>query len=175
LINALNRKFFKEIEKGQEKGDKFLINIFTKKGHKRKEIFTSLKKMFENYADYSYNYVLADESDFERQVKEADVIYIHGGDTPTLLTTMKKFPNFKKLIIGKTVTGSSAGAYVLSEYYYTNSLDIVVKGLGILPVRTRCHYKGEDKKIDEKFAEFPESLKYELVLLKDCEYKVIYK
>ena len=118
--------------------------------------------------------VKATEENFIEEIKSADVIYIRGGDTQKLKDTLDGYPGFKELIKGKTVAGSSAGAYVLSTYYYTNSKGKVLEGYGCLPLRVVCHYQStihpapEDSDPVANINKFNNNL--ELVLLKDHEW-----
>jgi len=92
------------------------------------------------------------------QLKNADVIYLRGGSTPALKAVLGEIRDLVDLVKGKIVVGSSAGAYVLSKYYYTHERDCIDKGLGILPIKTMCHYVEDraDKLRDLK--EFVEDL-----------------
>lgn len=69
---------------------------------------------------------------------------MHGGETLRLLETLKKYSNLEKLIDGKIVSGESAGAYVLSTYFYSKTAGGVFRGLGLVPVKTICHYIGKN-------------------------------
>jgi len=150
-----------------------LVCLFAKEKKYWQESFEIFVRLFKkNVTGKEIVFEAADKKRFRGQIKKADVIILQGGDTLKLLKALKKFRGFTKAIKGKIVVGSSAGAYVLSAYFYGNSTDAVYQGLGIVPFRTRCHYKGEISKIKEKFSQFPESLKYKLVLLKDFEHKV---
>jgi len=120
------------------------------------------------------NFLRATEENFIAQIKNADVLYMNGGTNHRLRETLEKYPDFLEVIKGKTVVGSSAGANVLSTYYFSNSRDGIFEGLGVLPIRLVCHY-GSDKfpiKNDPLglMKKYPENL--ELVVLKDFEWKV---
>lgn len=164
-----------EFVKGVNMDEQILLVFFAYDKEKWSNGYNFFSKLYSKYLGEEYNYVMADDSDFIKQVKQSKVIILHGGDVDKILNSLKRYPDFNSSIIGKIVVGSSAGAYALSEYGYGNDADKIFKGLGILPYRIRCHYKGEDKKIEEKFNEYPESLNYDLVILRDCEFKVFYK
>lgn len=55
---------------------------------------------------------------FVEQIKQADVIYLKGGNTNWLHDRLAEIPDLINLLSGKIVAGSSAGALVLSKYYY---------------------------------------------------------
>ncbi|MEA3449784.1 MAG: hypothetical protein U9Q85_02290 [Patescibacteria group bacterium] len=77
----------------------------------------------------------------------------------------------------KVVIGSSAGAYVLAEY----SIDYAdrsepVKRFGVLPIKIFCHFEESSLKVlEDKFKKVDKDNKFELVLLKNCETKIIVK
>lgn len=81
--------------------------------------------------------------DFIEQIKWADLIYMRGGDSHVLQGYLEKISNLENLWGGKVIAGSSAGALVLSKYYYENDDDSFNKGLGILPIKAICHYTDE--------------------------------
>jgi peptidase E len=90
--------------------------------------------------DKVLTFEVANEEHFVEQAKQADVIYLHGGSTPKLLSALKKFPGLKELFEGKTIAGDSAGANVLASFSFSVSGDGVLVGLGIVPIRLLCHY-----------------------------------
>ncbi len=113
---------------------------------------------------------VASKENFIEELQWADVVYLRGGDTLLLLSQIKKYPNFKKELLKKdVVAGSSAGVYFLAKYAFSNSRSIVYKGLGILDIKTNCHYK-EGKNLNEL-----DKLNGKLVLLEEGEYKIIEK
>lgn len=135
-------------------------------------------RIIENADNKKLNIVTATEDDFMNQIEKADSIYIRGGETDKLINTLKQYPDFKEVIKNKIISGSSAGAYVLSTYYASASKGGIHKGLGILPLRVICHYQSEIHKIDESkkhedpvalIEEYPKDL--ELIVLKDYEWK----
>lgn len=142
--NELNRTFLSEVVKGVPENGNILIVLFAVDAEKTEEQFANFKEKFTKYSEgKKLNFLQATKEDFLSQVKMADAIYIQGGNTERLKQMLAVYPSFAETIKGKTVAGSSAGAYVLSKYYYTNSQNKVLEGLGILPVRTVCHYQSE--------------------------------
>ncbi|MCB9802941.1 Type 1 glutamine amidotransferase-like domain-containing protein [Candidatus Nomurabacteria bacterium] len=108
-----------------------------------------------------FNFTIADDkiSNLIEQIKKADLIYLRGGQTDRLKDTLSKVKNLGGLLKDKVVVGSSAGAYVLSRYYYTNSKDIILNGLDILPIKTFCHYSEEKADKLDKLKQYEENLK----------------
>ncbi len=120
------------------------------------------------------NFEYATEEELLDQISASHAIYIHGGSTNKLLKVLRSYPDLGPLVAGKTVAGSSAGAYALSKFGTSHSEDAVREGLGLLPVRVVCHYESPTlppapgavaiiKKMDTDM---------ELVLLRDFEWKV---
>jgi len=97
-------------------------------------------------------------------------IYIRGGNVFKLLEVLKSYPKFLEVVEEKVIVGSSAGAYVLSKYFYSQEGRGIFDGLGILPIAITCHYKG-NQEVLELLKEKAEDL--EIVLLNDFEHKVI--
>ena len=100
----------------------------------------------------------------------ADAIFFRGGDIYMLLDKVNQYSNFKEeLLKKKLVSGSSAGVYFLSNYALSARRNIIYKGLGILPIKSNCHYtdyKKEAVKVLDKYSG-------ELVLLREGEFKVM--
>ncbi len=131
-------------------------------------------RILQRVGDRKITVILASTNNLIDQAKQAHAIDIIGGETEKLMETLKRFPDFTEAIKGKTVGGSSAGAYILSRYYHSASSDTVYEGFGLVPVRVICHY-GSDKfetrgNPMEQMKKYPENL--ELVTLRDCEWRV---
>ncbi len=95
---------------------------------------------------------VASKENFIEELQWADAVYFRGGETDMLLEQIKKYNNIKEeLLKKKIVAGSSAGVYFLSNYAYSSSRDVMYKGLGILPIKSNCHYEeGKDlSKLDD--------------------------
>lgn len=91
----------------------------------------------------------------ENKIRNADIIYIGGGDTIKLMTELEEY-NLKDLFIeavnsNKVIVGISAGAIMLCSEGYSDSLKIrgesdkydFIKGLGILPIVFSPHHSEE--------------------------------
>lgn len=135
--------------------------ILREKKNKWPTLFEQDKQLFVQVAPQkNLTFVLAQEESvvLSEQLKNADVIYLRGGSTPALKAVLGMVENLVDLLKDKIVVGSSAGAYVLSKYYYTHERDCIDEGLDVLPVKTMCHYVEDraDKLRDLK--EFAEGL-----------------
>lgn len=157
-----NRKFFSEGANGLSDGATILCVYFAREKEKWPKMFEQDKLNFSSVAQTkSFNFVLANDESHVLidQIKEADVIYIRGGDTEMLKEALSKVGDLHDLWKDKIISASSAGVYVLSKYYYSNSRDGIYKGFGILPIKTFCHYKEEKSDKLERLKKYGEDLK----------------
>ena len=118
---------------------------------------------------------MADEDSFKEQIETARAIFFSGGKMKKLMKILNDCSNFKDIIKGKILAGSSAGAYIFSTYYHSASDGEIYKGLGVLPIRIVCHYLSPKfnvtKEAITKIEKYSKDL--ELVVLRDYEYKII--
>lgn len=78
-----------------------------------------------------------------RCIKEADIIYAHGGDGDQLQEYLGQVDNLSELVAkNKRIGGGSAGTNCWVTNYYSNDNQAVCDGLGVLPIKTFCHYNG---------------------------------
>lgn len=146
-----NKKFFSEMTAGFEHPVKVLCVYFSRSTDEWDRLFQQDQESFSEAAparQIEFERAEKEPKIFNRQVKEADVIYMRGGTTKMLLDTLKTIENFSDLIKDKVVSGSSAGACVLSKYYCTGSHDAPIsEGLGILDIKTIVHYDPSNEKL----------------------------
>lgn len=165
--NSQNDEFYKEILKDTPDKLKVLLVYFAKEDDRIPVNKTEDLAHFEgNKGKKELNYEVATEKEFSQQVNRADIIHLHGGATLKLLEALKKHHNLKQLFEDKVMAGESAGAYVLSAYFYSKTAGGLYQGLGLVPVKTICHYIGEN---NDKL-ETPNNL--ESLLLPDYQFKV---
>lgn len=144
-----NKKFFQEMVKGFSKVN-ILCVYFAR--DKRLNVW-DWNKMFDDdkhqissaCPNVEITFVIANDkaSAFVEQIKESDVIYIRGGITQVLLEYLTGIPDLQSIWKDKIVVGCSAGALVLSKYYYDGDAGTYNSGLGILPIKTICHWGKE--------------------------------
>ena len=165
-----NDDFFQEILKSSPEKAKILLVYFAKETDKipanRDEDINQFNK---NKHRKALSFDVANEETFLKQVVWADIVYLHGGISLKLLNTLKQFSNLKQLFEGKIIAGDSAGANVLSAVFYSERAGGVFNGLGILPIRTICHYS---EKYKDKFVE--DTFGLETLFLLEYRYKVFY-
>lgn len=166
--NSGNDEFFKEILKGAPQNTKILLVYFAKGKNEYERMQREDAAQFEkNKGERDISFEIASLESFLQQVAQSDVIYLHGGNTSKLLKELKRCLGLRNLMDEKIVVGESAGAYVLSSCFYSKIESGIFEGLGFVPVKTICHYAGENA---EKLKECSDGL--ETLLLADYQYKV---
>ncbi|TSC70834.1 MAG: hypothetical protein G01um101449_262 [Parcubacteria group bacterium Gr01-1014_49] len=122
----------------------------------------------------NFDFVIATREGFISQIEKSDAICFYGGSTSKLMEILKTYPDLKPLLAGKTVAGSSAGAYALARFGPSHHEENVREGLGIVPVRVVCHYESSTLPPNEKAITMLQNMapEYELVLLRDFEWRV---
>lgn len=176
--NELNRTFYKEITHDIPNSATVLLCYFASKDEDNSRRFQEdSQRIKEQSQDKNLNFIQASEENFIDQLRQSDAFYMRGGSTPKLLGILKNYDNLKDKLDGKTIAGSSAGAYVIGKYsafHDDESGGKVREGLGLLPLRVVTHYESSDMPPN------PEALallvktapEMEIVKLKDFEWKV---
>ena len=168
-----NDSFFREMTLGMKGEVQVLLNYFSRKEDEVQEKFEQDKRsFFTNSKNKDLNFEIAEEKQLADQLKRADVMYMRGGNTSRLVEKMKYTKNHKKLFEGKVIAGSSAGAYALSKYYWGNDTRKIGKGLGILNIKTYCHYLPEDSLIIKMLLKHKENLP--LLVLQNYKWTIIF-
>lgn len=174
--NELNRSFFEELVKDIPNNGKLLMVFFASRDDDPSDTFQELKKKVEAAAGTGRNLtvVMATRENFLDEVKNSDAIYLHGGSTNKLLDVLRTFPSLKPLVEGKTVAGSSAGAYAIAAYGASHSEDAMREGMALAPLRVVCHYESPELPPAPGAVEVLKNTapELELVLLRDCEWEV---
>ncbi|MFH1694657.1 MAG: Type 1 glutamine amidotransferase-like domain-containing protein [Patescibacteria group bacterium] len=163
-----NNTFFAEALSTAPKEAKVLLVYFAKEEdrvEKNKE--EDVEQFNKNSGGKMLSFQVASKVDFVEQVKNSDVIYLHGGHTGKLLEALKEFPDFQEAIKGKIVAGDSAGPNVLCAAFYSMKVG-VGEGLGIIPIKIICHYREENK---DKLNDIRTDL--ETLFLPEFQFKVL--
>jgi peptidase E len=143
-LNEDNSDFYKEILKDAPKDAKILLVPFAKEADRAAISVDKITQEFNrNGGEKHISIAVANEEDFMRRLKDADVIYFHGGTSLKLLEALKRYPNLKEPLKGKIIAGESAGANVWSKFFYSPRADVVSEGLGLLPIKMIPHFKKE--------------------------------
>lgn len=99
-------------------------------------------KILSNNKEASLSFQNANLENFVDQVAWADVIVFRGGSTYDLMDNLKKVQGWQNHLAGKTIVGSSAGAYMLSSsYVVTDTTPQLAPGLGLLSIVIATHYR----------------------------------
>jgi peptidase E len=169
--NGDNREFFAQITEKVRDGGTVLVVYFARPTEEWTELLKQdAQSLTENANGKAIRVVMASGEDFLDQIQEADAIYMRGGDTDKLIASLKQFPELSERLVGKTVAGSSAGAYAIARYYWSNTKQGIFEGFGWAPVKVICHFDGNQVVVDAMNPTAPE---LELIVLRDCEWKEI--
>ncbi|MFW0861963.1 MAG: Type 1 glutamine amidotransferase-like domain-containing protein [Candidatus Komeilibacteria bacterium] len=168
--NPDNDKFYKEILNTDKKELSILIVLFAKPEEQQGDRKNKIIGLFEkNNKDKHLSYEVATQDGFINQLHKADIIFLHGGETLKLLDMLRKFDerySLYKLFNNKIIAGESAGAYVLSKWFYSKTEGGCFAGLSLVDVKTLCHYEGMN---EEKLKKCKAS---ETLLLPEHKYKI---
>lgn len=173
--NELNHSFYEEFAKDMPDKGTILLVYFASRYDDTSEVFREQSDRLTSLGGgKKFIFKHATKENFLEQIESADAVYFHGGSTNKLLAILRTYPDLHSLIQGKTVGGSSAGAYALAKYGASHSEDVMREGLGLIPLRVICHYESPElPPAEEAVAVLRNTAQeLELVLLKDCEWKV---
>lgn len=174
--NELNRGFYDEFMKNVPDGGAVLLVYFAARSDEdMPERIDEHKQMCKEAATgKNINFIVATREHFLDEVKLADAIFFNGGSTSKLMREIEPFRDLKSLMGGKTIVGSSAGAYMMAKYGASHTEEVVREGLGLVPVRLICHYQSSKLPPSDLSVEQLKktALELELVYLTDFEWKV---
>lgn len=158
-------------------GSRLLSCFFSQDPVDRHERFVEFKGWFDHAFGPTIVVEEAQEENFFDQLKVADILYLHGGETLRLIDALPDFDMFKKAIEGKTIVGSSAGANYLSNVFYSPNARKIRNGSGAAGVATIVHYGATDKMSLEEWAVVVQDVKKiaqsRVFLLPEGEFVVI--
>jgi peptidase E len=170
-----NDAFYRRVVELVPDGGTVLLVFFASQDEEHEKRFKEYEeRLMSRMGGKRLTLVLATKEHFMEQVKDADAVIMRGGSTDRLMSVLATYSNLKEAFEGKLVTGSSAGAYALSAFNYDKSSKVVRTGLGIVPVKTICHYQSgtvEDPGVEaepimrQAYPDIP------LLILKDAEWK----
>ena len=105
------------------------------------------------------------KAEVHQMFQESDLIYLGAGNTMTLLEAIAKWELealLKQVSKSKVMVGISAGANVLCEYGYSDSIQAqcqFIKGLGIVPCIFTPHAQQVERQSFDDDARFNEGMK----------------
>lgn len=173
--NELNRSFYEEFTRDIPDEAEILLVYFASRSHDTQEIFEEMSGKFQEHApNKTFTFTKAIQEHFLEELTRSDAVYFHGGDTNKLIEILRRYPDLKPLIEGKTIAGSSAGAYILATLGASHAEDRMREGLGLVPLRVVCHFESPEMPPAEGAVSLIRNTapELELVLLKDCEWRV---
>ncbi len=174
VSDPYNDSFCAEITKNLSDGDEVLFIGFARRDEEdRLKIYERDKGYILAQTNKDITVTNATYENLIEQIRNADVIFITGGETGELVKDIRKYPDFIDAIKGKVVAGSSAGAYLFSQYYFSNP-EGVCEGLGTLPIKIIGHYGNPQYKGTEEslhlLKNYGEDL--EVIVVNECEWTV---
>jgi peptidase E len=118
--------------------------MFSKTDEEARNVRDEWQEWFASCFGTDVRVIFAEKESFFEQVKEADIIYLHGGKTDLLLEQLSDFQKVEKAFNGKIIIGSSAGANYLSNFCYSTAKGVLRNGSGILDMAIMVHYGQHD-------------------------------
>ncbi len=113
---------------------------FAEDDERAEEKFPEYRDLFAKSFGEHESFIKAEKAQLVEQIREADVVYLPGGETDALLQAMRQYPGIEREFEGKIVVGSSAGAHYLASYgYIPDERRLDVCG-GLLDVAVVVHY-----------------------------------
>ncbi len=176
--NDSNNSFFTELLKGVSDNSTVLFVYFASRTEQEIPIKfeAHIKKCKDSPLAKNLKFKIATQEGFLEEIKESNVVFFNGGSTNKLLKILRSYPDLKPLLQGKTIAGSSAGAYALATIGASHSEEAVREGLGLVPLRVICHYESEKLPPSQASVKVLRNTmtNLELVTLKDYEWQVFH-
>ena len=142
-LHDRGRAFFAELIRDFSE-PKVIECLFARPERDWEEAFAKDKDFVaQHFAGQKVDFRLAQAGTFPEQLQWADVMYFRGGNTALLLERMNDVGNWRGMLGGKTIAGSSAGAHMLAKYYYGLHSLKVEEGLGLVAAKVIAHYKSD--------------------------------
>lgn len=126
---------------------KILVIPFARKKNEWEDVYIKYCKRYSRLS-LEKEFILAsqDINSLKLQISSSDIIFLCGGSELLIKKYLKGIKS--SLFNNKIIIGVSAGANILSSYYYSNDRNRIEKGLGILPIKTICHFNlSKNKKL----------------------------
>ncbi len=174
--SELNTTFLKELVRDvPENGNVLMVYFANETEEDIPEKFQAHIKMFQDKVPGKKLLLSsATKENFIDEIAKSDAVLINGGDTRKLISILQTYPDLRQAMNGKTIAGSSAGAYALAAYGAAHSENQIREGLGYVPVRVVCHFESSDLPPNAESLQLLEKARpdLELLYLKDFEWKV---
>jgi len=139
---AKNKLYIAETLAGLGKNPKVLICFFAQKREDwelaYQEYLDRIKESLPSGVKPIFD--MAHPETFIKQVKEADVLILPGGDDHLIQYWLKQF-DLKKIWDGKTIATSSASSNLIVKHFWTCDWRQNMDGLALVPIKFIPHYK----------------------------------
>ncbi|OGC84868.1 hypothetical protein A3F55_00080 [Candidatus Adlerbacteria bacterium RIFCSPHIGHO2_12_FULL_53_18] len=173
--NESSRAFYKEFVRDVPEGSNILlVYLASREEDNSKKFEENVESIKRESEGKSFNFLMATQENFLSEIEKSKAVCFYGGSTNKLIKILRTYPDLQPLLEGKTIAGSSAGAYALARFGPSHDEEQIREGLGLVPVRVVCHYESSELPPNEKAVSILEDTapELELVFLKDCEWKV---
>lgn len=143
-----NQKFYQEVTQDLPEQANILAIYFAREENEIPNLIQQDEARFQKSSP-KINFIIAEKSPekLTQQIQKSHAIFMSGGSELNLRKYLQQI-DFPKLIQGKTISGSSAGANIIAQSYFTNDRNQTENGFGIIPIKTICHFTGENKKLE---------------------------
>ena len=174
-----NDQFFRAIINGIDKETiQVLCVYFARPEGRWEESYAEDQSIFralgiEKGLDIETKLATYDMDELLQDITDSDVLFINGGFKGHLKDVLLAIgvDNFRHMIQGKTLVGISAGAHMLSRYYYSQSIDDIREGIGLLDIKLLTHFTVQKPEQKEKLEAYKEDLP--ILTIAEEEYIVV--
>lgn len=138
------KEYFAELLEGFGDEPKLLWCFFATLPDDCNERFEKYTKLFKPFMPESVKpvHINATIENFEKEVEQADAIYLHGGSIRPLSDVLRKY-NLDEIFDDKSVGTNSASSMVLAEHAWSCDRRTPTEGLGLFPIKFLAHYKSD--------------------------------
>lgn len=138
------KRFFDEVFSNLGSNPKLLICLFAKPREDWETRYQESRDFFAEFFDNDTipELTLAFPDMFADQVRNADAVYIQGGDDHLVRYWLRQF-DLPRLWDGKVVATNSAGSNALVKHFWTCDWRQLMDGFGILPIKFISHFQSE--------------------------------
>ncbi len=168
------RMYFDELCKGMSSKTKVLWCFFATLPTPTKVRFEKYTNLFAEYfpesvSPQNFNATL---ENFVEEVRQADVVYLHGGEVVPLKEVLQQI-DYQEVFRGKVIGCNSASSMVFSSSYWSCSNRTCGDGLGLFDIKYLAHYKSEYGSNDPRGPIDWEAAKAELTAYGNIEHEVV--
>lgn len=152
MPSPMNDDFYGELARKTPQKGICLFSYFASEESSWQKKFERDSKRVQSYANGIGKEILcrcASLANFEAEVSEADVIYFSGGNSAKQMDISKKYKNV--FLKEKVFAGSSSGAYLMGNKFYTARVNGILEGCGVVPFHILAHANNETHAHFEKF------------------------